>query len=41
VNLAEALAWVQRNRKWLAIGFSLVAPWVWLVAFDRVLRRKR
>jgi len=39
--LAGSLDWVQRNRRWLAIGIALVLPWVWLVALDRVLRRKR
>jgi hypothetical protein len=26
---------------WLAVGFALIAPWVWLVVLDRVLRRTR
>lgn len=35
------LDWIQRNRKWLAIGFALIMPWVYLVGLDRLLRRKR
>jgi hypothetical protein len=41
MNVAGSLEWIQRNRKWLAIGIALIMPWVYLVGLDRLLRRKR
>jgi hypothetical protein len=25
---------------WIAVGVALIGPWIWLVAFDRLLRRR-
>lgn len=26
---------------WVIVGIALLAPWLWLVVFDRLLRRTR
>ena len=41
VTLSTIVGWVQLHRKWIAIGFAMIAPWIWLVGLDRLLRRTR
>lgn len=38
---AMAVALPPRLLERAVIGIGLVLPWIWLVALDRVLRRKR
>jgi len=41
VTLSTIVGWVELHRKWIAIGVALIAPWIWLVGLDRLLRRTR
>jgi hypothetical protein len=41
VTVDEIFHWLVLHRKMIAIGIAMVAPWVWMIGLDRLLRRTR